>query len=150
MYKKENFKPKITLMINNLQDEIYTLETKQVTGANIHANIRWDLEGEICSKSFFSALERQNMQSQTIYELYTDDKKTKYSNKPQDILKSAKKFYEDLYSRGNISRDSIIKFLNRIPNSKKMSMDHFNLCEAEISLDKIIDRIKCQKNNKSP
>ena len=29
-------------------------------------------------------------------------------------------------------------------------MDHFNLCEAEISLDKIIDAINSQKNNKSP
>ena len=78
-------------MINNLQDEHYTLETKQATGAKVHANIRWDLEGEKCSKSFFRVLERQNMQNQTIPELYTDDKKTKYSNNLQDILKSAKK-----------------------------------------------------------
>ena len=137
-------------MINNLQDELYILETKQATGANIQANIRWDLEGEKCSKSFFSVLQRQNMQSQTIYELCTDDKKTKHSNKPQDILKSAKKFYEDLYSRGNISRDAIIKFLNKIRNSKKVSMDSFNLCKAEISLGKIMDAINSQKNKKSP
>ena len=29
-------------------------------------------------------------------------------------------------------------------------MDHFNLCDAEISLDKIIDAINSQNNNKSP
>ena len=79
-------------MINNLQDELYVLETKQAKGAKIRANIRWDLEGEKCSKSFFYILERQNMQNQTIPELHTDDKKTKYSNNPQDILKSAKCF----------------------------------------------------------
>ena len=66
-------------MINNLQDELYALETKQAKGAKIRANIRWDLEGEKCSKSFYNVLERQNMQNQTISELYTDDKKTKYS-----------------------------------------------------------------------
>ena len=36
-------------------------------------------------------LERQNMQNQTILELYTDDKKSKYSSNAKDILKSAKK-----------------------------------------------------------
>ena len=150
LYKKENFKPEIRVMINNLQDELYVLETKQATGAKIRANIRWDLEGEKCSKSFFNVLERQNMQNQTISELYTDNKKNKYSNNPQDILKSAKNFYKDLYTRGNISRDAINELLNKIPNSKKISMDQFNLCEAEISLDEIINAINSQRNNKSP
>ena len=31
------------------------------------------------------------MQNQTILELYTDDKKSKYSSNAKDILKSAKK-----------------------------------------------------------
>ena len=59
MYKKENFKPEIKHFINNnLQDELYSLESKQVTGAKIRANIRWDVEGEKCSKSFFKILEK--------------------------------------------------------------------------------------------
>ena len=79
-------------MINNSEDELYALETKQAKGAKIRANIRWDLEVAKCSKSFFNVLERQNIQNQTISELHTDDKKPKYSNNPQDILKSAKFF----------------------------------------------------------
>ena len=59
-------------MINSLRDELYTLETKQATGAKIRTNIRRYLEGEKCSKSFFSVLERQNMQNQTISELKKD------------------------------------------------------------------------------
>ena len=74
-------------LINNLQDEIYSLESKQARGAKIRANIRWDLEGEKCSKNLFQILERQNMQDQTISELYTDDKKSKYSYNPKDKLK---------------------------------------------------------------
>ena len=31
------------------------------------------------------------MKNQTIFELYTDDNKSKYSSNPKDILKSAKK-----------------------------------------------------------
>ena len=42
-------------------------------------------------KLFFKVLERQNMQNQTIFELYTDDNKSEYSSNPKDILRSAKK-----------------------------------------------------------
>ena len=64
-------------MINTFQDELYLLESKQAKGAKIRANIRWDLEGEKCSKTFFKVLERQNLQNQTISELYIDDQKLK-------------------------------------------------------------------------
>ena len=42
-YKKENFKPEITPMIENLQDENFQLENKQPKRAKIGANIaqRW-------------------------------------------------------------------------------------------------------------
>ena len=36
-------------------------------------------------------LETQNMQNQAMFELYTDDNKSKYSINPKDILKSEKK-----------------------------------------------------------
>ena len=37
----------------------------------------------------------QKMQNQTIFELYADDNKSKYSSNPKDILKSEKN--EELY-----------------------------------------------------
>ena len=55
-----------------------------------------------------------------------------------------------VYNRGNISRYAIDKLLNKIPNSKKISNEYFGLCEAEISLDEIIEAINSEKNNKSP
>ena len=42
------------------------------------------------------------------------------------------------------------EFLSGIPNRKKISNEHFNLCEAEISLDEIIKPINSETNNKSP
>ena len=78
-------------MIENLQNELYQLENKQAKGAKLRAKIKWELEGEKCSKIFFKVLERRNMQNQTISELYTDDNKSKYSSYPRDILKPAKK-----------------------------------------------------------
>ena len=35
---------------------------------------------------------KQNIQNKTLSEFYTDDKKSKYSNNPTDIPKSAKNF----------------------------------------------------------
>ena len=82
-------------MIENLKDELYKLENKQAKGAKIRANIRKELEGKKWSKTFFKVLERQNMQNQTTFELYTDGNKSKYSSNPKDILKSAKKFMKN-------------------------------------------------------
>ena len=94
-------------MINTFQDELYLLESKQAEGAKIRANIRWDLEGEKCSKTFFKVLEIQNLQNQTISELYTDDQKSKCSSNPNDILKYAKNFYENLHTKENVSKSAI-------------------------------------------
>ena len=94
-------------MIKNLQDELYTLESKKANGVKIRDNIKWDWKGKKCCKTFFNVLERHNMQNQSIAELYIDDKKNKYSNDPKDTLTSAKSFYENLYTGGNISRDTI-------------------------------------------
>ena len=57
-----------------------------------------ELEGKKCPKTSFKVLERLNMKNQTIFELYTDDNKSKYSSNPKDILKSAKKIMK-LYTK---------------------------------------------------
>ena len=97
------------------------------------------------------------MQNQTIFELYTDDDKSKYSSNPKDILKSAKKIKKNkiklykkkinkklkkFYTKRTFTAPTT-EFVWKIPNRKKMSFIkrlkyHFNLCEAETSLDGII------------
>ena len=39
------------------------------------------------------------MHDGTIFELYTDDKKSRYSSNPNDIIKSAKNFNGKLYTK---------------------------------------------------
>ena len=74
------------------------------------------------------------MQNQTIFELYTDDNKSKYSSNPMNILKSEKKM--KLYTKCT-SRAATTEFVWKIPNRKKISNEQFNICEAEISLEEI-------------
>ena len=54
------------------------------------------------------------MQNQAISELYTDDKKSKYSSNPNDILKSAKNLYELLYTKEKISKTPILEIFRKI------------------------------------
>ena len=67
----------------------------QAEGDKLRANIRQELEGKKCSKTFFKVLERHNIQYQTIFKLYTDDDKSKYPSNPTDILRSARKFVKN-------------------------------------------------------
>ena len=91
LYKEENFKLEIKPMIENLQDELYQLENKQAKWVKLRANIRsW-----VVKNAFFKVLQRQNMQNETIFELYTDDNKLKYSSNPKDILKFEKKIMKN-------------------------------------------------------
>ena len=78
------------------------------------------------------------MQNQRIFELYTDNNKSKYSSNPKDILKSGKKkkSYEKFYTKRTFTA-ATTEFFWTIPNRKKISNEYFNLCEAEISLKSI-------------
>ena len=95
-----------------LHELLYQLESEPVKGAKIHPNIILELKGVKCSKTYFNVLERQyaksrndwvickdNMQNQKMTELYTDDKKTKYSSNPNDLPKSVPNFYDKFYSK---------------------------------------------------
>ena len=74
--------------------------------------------------------ERENIQNQTIVELYTDVNKSKYSGNPKGILKSEKKKknYEKLYVKRTTTTAATTDFVRKIPNRKKISNEHFSLC----------------------
>ena len=50
-------------------------------------------------------------------------------------------FYENLYTKEEISQPAINQLLNKIPINKKISNEHFRLCEADISLEEILNAI---------
>ena len=45
-------------MIENLQYELYQLESKHAKGVKRRANIKWEPEGKKCPKMFLKVLER--------------------------------------------------------------------------------------------
>ena len=56
---------------------------------------------------------------------------------------------EKLYIKKTLSKAATTKCPSKIPNRNKISNEQFNLCEAKISLDEIINSINSQTNNKS-
>ena len=61
---------------------------------------------------------KQNMLNQTISELYTDDKNSKYSRNLNNILKSAKSFYKKLYTKETTSKTTTAKHLVKFTTEK--------------------------------
>ena len=82
------------------------------------------------------------MKNQKIFELYTDDNKSKYSSgNPMNILKFVKKKIKNKVYTKCTSTAATTEVVWKIPNRKKISYQHFNLCEAEIFLDEKISPI---------
>ena len=69
LIQKENFKPEIKAITENIQDEFYQSEKKQSKRAKFCAKIRWKLECQKYLKTFFNVLERRNLPNRTIFEL---------------------------------------------------------------------------------
>ena len=88
------------------------------------------------------------MKNQTIFELHTDNNKSKYSGNPKDVLKPAKEIMK--LSTKWTSTTATSEFVCKISNRKKISNEHFNLCKTEISLDEIKKSINSETNNKPP
>ena len=117
---KKKFKPEIKPIITNLQDELYQLENKQAKSAKLRPTIRWKLEGEKCSKTFFKVLERKNMRNQTRSEfiLMIINKTILASLLAFSNLK--KNFYENFYTKEVTFKTAITEFLCQIPDRKNI------------------------------
>ena len=115
--KKENFEP-----------EIKGLQTSAEYD-KCRANIRWELEVEKCSKTFFKVLERQNLRKQTIFELYTENNKSKYSSNPKNFFKSAKKNKKNFTLKRHFLKllllNFLAKFLTKLEFLSKVSNEQF-------------------------
>ena len=125
-------------MIENLQDELYELENKQAKGAKLRPNIRsWRAKNAPKRPLKYLKGRIWKIKQYLNYILMIIN---------QNILKSAKKMMK-LYTKWT-STAATTEFVCKIPNRKKISNEHFNLCEAEISLDEIIKSRNSEANNK--
>ena len=122
-------------MIENLQDEIYQLENKQAKWAKLMLTLEtggWKLLPSKYLKDSICKIKQ-----------YLNYILTIINRNILAILRTflnLKKTYQKLYTK----RNSTAEFVRKIPNRKKISNEHFNICEAQISLDEIIQSINSE------
>ena len=63
------------------------------------------------------------MQNQTIFQLYTDNNKLKYSSNPKDILKSEKKKNMKNSTPSELSKLLLLKFFGKFLTERKNLMN---------------------------
>ena len=97
-------------MIENLLDNLCQLESEGLRLKGLRAKN---------APRLISMRLKDNMPNQTISELNTDDKKTKYFGNPNDIHKSTKNFYEKLYSKRQPPKLHLLNFLARFLTERK-------------------------------
>ena len=79
---------------------------------------------------------KDNMQNWTLSWLYTDDKKKKYyKNLINDILKSAKNFYEKFIPRDSIQIYDFLNFLAKFLTGIKSQMNNFTFMSMKFLLN---------------
>ena len=131
VYTKKKIEKEIKPIIKNLQHELYQLENKEAKGVKPTATIRWKLEGEKCSKTFFKVLERKNMQNQTRSRFILMIINQNILATLLTFSNLQKQFYERFYTKETTFKTATTAFHSQIPN-RKISNEQFHLCEAKI------------------
>ena len=75
-------------------------------------------------------------------------KKSKFSNNPNDIPKSAKNSYEKLGTKETTSKAAIPELFSEVSNRKKMSNNQFHHYEMKHFLEKVTKSINSHILNK--
>ena len=133
-------------MIENLQDEIYQLENKQAKSAKLRANIRsWRAKNtpKLSSKQLKDRICKIKQYLNYIVMIINQNILAIL----RTFLNMQEKNYKKLYIM-RTSTAATTEFVGKVSNRKKISNEHFNLCEAETSLDEIIKPINSEANNK--
>lgn len=141
-YRKVDTNPNLHYTINNLRSQLYKIDLEEAQGATIRAKVQHELQGEKCSKFFFSQTEKRKDAQQTMLSLNSD--KGKLLTSQTDILEEVRNYFcklsnpQDIISQQNLNpniSNSTQNFSTLISNfgcnfnpnnDKSNSHQHFN------------------------
>ena len=146
--KLENEKNKISPdleLISELEIQQNQYWYEKAEGAKLRSKLKWVEEGEKSSKFFFG-LEKTNAKNKLWSQVKTDDGIIKTGI--ENVLNEQITFYEKLLTSEGWNKDEAESLLEQI--DEKLTTEHAELCESEITGAEIDKIIKTLKLNKSP
>ena len=132
------------LLLAHLRSVIRSHEREQADTAKTRLHIQDHLEGEKCTKYFFS-LEKSLQANPCMPSLRKDGQTLE---DPQDILQEVCWFYQNLYSEESKVESDLDLMLNKI--NKKVSPQAKLDCDARVSLEDMTASVRSMKSGKSP
>jgi exonuclease III len=138
--------------VNKLEElnlELETIRNEKIKGTIIRSRAKWYEAGEK-SSSYFCNLENRNFVNKSIQELELENGET--VTKLEDILKTQKQFYQNLYTnrdKGDDIEDMLAKYIGS-SSLKQISDEEKQAREGSISYRELLSALKKAKNNKSP
>ena len=127
--------------------ELEELRDIKLKGAFIRSRSQMISQEEKPNKLFLN-LENNNFISKNIKELINS--KEKKITEPNEILEEMRVFYEQLYTKRDVTEVKDSLFNNYIKNLNKLSKDESSKIDSNININKLYDQVFGTKNNKSP
>lgn len=97
IYKKVHKNPALQYFADDYTQQLFEIEQQEARGAKVRAKIRWELEGERCTKFFFEQAEKRRNSEHEMLSLKKENGQTTTDQK--EILETVKNFYKKLYSK---------------------------------------------------
>ena len=133
------------LLHAHLRSIIKSHKREQTEAAKARLHIKDHLEGEKCTKYFFS-LEKGRQANHCMPSLRSED--GEIVEDPQDLLREVRQFYQNLYSEESIVESDLDLMLSKI--NKKVSPQAKQTCDAQLSLEDLTKSVKSMQSGKSP
>ena len=147
LYRKLPQNPNHIQRITELNDQLKTIISEEAFGASVRARFKWEAEGEQCSKTFFSSLEKSGTNHKAMHSIYSAEGKLMSSQ--EGIIGAVKDFYKNLFSDEGISELSQNIMLSKTKTARLSSTSR-EKCEHDITKKDIREAVNNMNNNKSP
>ena len=139
----ENENTELEIKLTNKTKELNDIIDNRINGMVVRSKAQIVEHSEKNSK-YFASLEKKRSETKSISKLNIDNT---YITNQSEILKSEKKYYENLYRKRD-TNNSKYNFFN--PNMKKLDENNSNTCDGILNEYECGLALKQMQNNKSP
>ncbi|KAJ8029421.1 hypothetical protein HOLleu_28804 [Holothuria leucospilota] len=144
-YKAQKFCDYNFTRLQNLEDELNNIVSKEVKGAALRAKIQWFEEGERPTRLFLN-LEKSRQKVKVMKSLLKDDG-TVVTDR-ETIMHEQVDFYKNLYKRESTDKNASSALINNV--TRLLSPIDTRFCDEGLKSEELFDALKSMKPDKSP